>query len=536
MRFDKNDEMSPFTKKVMGAFNFCGDKLLLISQKMDAIPGKIPEVLFLLLFAVCYSLVLAVHEPGMDVLLSWHYTKNLSVAELLFQLPHEQFCPPLWNLILMLFVKCGAGPALISVIGLVFAALTAALILFRAPFPRLVRLLLPFTYFMFYQYGIAADNYHLVTLGFVTVSLTYKMRDERPGIYTMCLLLLGLSGTYGLVAALGLALVRGWEIMKNRKAGKQMVCLLAFFAVAVCTVIIMIPHGKLPAMGNGKDIMVKILYLPFAILADAFLTNTFYLNASLGAESVRGSFLAVSVLFGIIILSVIFCIGRKKKTAGAFFVPYILFVLFSMVMGIGRKHTGIAFLLVFFWLWITCAVPREETAGDLFFVHIRERDRRALKSASVFGLVIVFAINLYWTFSACMHDIRKEYEIGRREAEFLKEHKLDTRTIMSSSSCTYTLAPYLENGQLGDDLDETENLTEWDRLGQPDVLYMGPDITKVWDEAETAGWDYTLVYLKAVETIWKTESDYQVASIYVKSDLARELGLDEITRTYPEMK
>ena len=68
MKFDKNDEMSPFTKKVMGAFNFCGDKLLQISRKTDTVPGKIPEVLFLILFAVCYSLVLAVHEPGMDVL------------------------------------------------------------------------------------------------------------------------------------------------------------------------------------------------------------------------------------------------------------------------------------------------------------------------------------------------------------------------------------------------------------------------------------------------------------------------------------
>ncbi len=528
MKFDKNDEMSPFTKKVMGAFNFCGDKLLQISRKTDTVPGKIPEVLFLILFAVCYSLVLAVHEPGMDVL--------LSVAELLFQLPHEQFCPPLWNLILVPFAKSGAAPAVFSVIGLVFAVLTAALILFRAPFPRMVRLFLPFTYFLFFQYGVAADNYHLVTLGFITVSLTYNMRDTRPGIYTLCLLLLGLSGTYGLVAALGLALVRGCELIKKRRAGKQTACLLVFFAAAVCTVIMIIPHGELPAMGSGKDIMVKILYLPFAILADAFLTNTFYLNTSLAAESVRGSFLAVSVLFGIIMLSVIFCIGRKKKTAGAFFVPYILFVLFSMVMGIGRKHTGTAFLLVLFWLWITCAVRGEETAEDVSFVHIRERDRRALKSASVLGVVIVFAINLYWTFSACAHDIRKEYEIGRREAEFLKEHKLGDRTIMSSGSCTYTLAPYLENGRLGDDSDEMENLAKWDSLGQPDVLYMGPDITKVWDEAETAGWEYTLVYLEAVETIWKTESDYQVASIYVKSDLARELGLDEITNVYPEIR
>ena len=79
MKFDKNDEMSPFTRKVMGAFNFCGDKLLQISQKTDTIPGKIPEILFLILFTVCYSLVLAVHEPGMDVLSSWQLAKDSSI-------------------------------------------------------------------------------------------------------------------------------------------------------------------------------------------------------------------------------------------------------------------------------------------------------------------------------------------------------------------------------------------------------------------------------------------------------------------------
>lgn len=537
MKFDKNDEMSPFTRKVMGAFNFCGDKLLQISRKTDTIPGKIPEILFLILFTVCYSLVLAVHEPGMDVLSSWQLAKDSSVTELLFQLPHEQFCPPLWNLILVPFAKSGAAPAVLAFIGLFFAVLTAALILFFAPFPRLIRLFLPFTYFLFYQYGVAADNYHLVTLGFVTVSLTYKMRDTRPGIYTLCLLLLGMSGTYGLVAALGLAIVRGCELINNRKVGKQMICLLVFFAIAVCTIIMIFPNGKLPAMGSGKDVIIKLLYLPFAILSDAFLTNAFYLNASLGAESVRISFLAVSVFFGIMILSLVLYYGRKKKTAGAFFIPYVLLAVFSMVMGIGRKHIGIVFLLVLFWLWITCAVRGEERTGDLSFsVHIRERDKKALKSASVLGVVIVFAINLYWTYSACAHDVRKEYEIGRREAEFLKEHKLDACTIMSSQSCLHTLAPYLENDRLGNDSDEKENLVKWGSLGQPDVLYMGPDITKVWSEEETAGWEYTLVYLEAVEAIWKTESDYQVASIYVKSELARELGLDEITNVYPGMK
>lgn len=107
---------------------------------------------------------------------------------------------------------------------------------------------------------------------------------------------------------------------------------------------------------------------------------------------------------------------------------------------------------------------------------------------------------------------------------------------MSSQSCLHTLAPYLENDRLGNDSDEKENLVKWGSLGQPDVLYMGPDITKIWSEEETARWEYTLVYLEAVEAIWKTESDYQVASIYVKSELARELGLDEITNVYPEMK
>lgn len=536
LKFDQADEMSPLTKKVMGAYNFCGDKLLLLAAQIGKIPGRLPEILFLLMYILLYLLTAAVHEPGMDVLASWNTVKNATLSQLLFRIPHEQFCPPLWNLLLLPFAKTGTAVLALTGIGLVLSAFTVALILFKAPFTRIIRLVLPFTYFLFYQYGIAADAWRLVMLAFVLLSVTYQPRNEKPAGYIMSLLLLSLSSAYGLVVSLGIGIVFALELCKNRKNSpdtnkKALISLTAFFAVSLIIVLQIFPHGTID-MGSGKDIAVRLLYLPFSSVADAFLTNTFYRNTALNADAVRYSFLAVSTIIGAAFLALIGYCGRKKKTAGVFFVPFLFLTVFSVLVGIGREQTGIVFLLALFWFWISA----QEKTDILDEIKCRERDKKALKSTAVLVTALIFAIHLNWTLSACLHDKDKEYWVGRNEAEFLKENKLDSCTIVSPESCVYTLTPYLGEADIKSDSDTKENKKELKQLGQPDVLYMNPDITKIWDEEEMAGWDYTLVYLSAVEPIWKTESDYWISSIYIRSDLAKERNLEEIANTIPEKK
>lgn len=532
IKFDQGDEMSPLTKKIMGAFNFCGDKLLWLAGKIDAVPGNGLEIFFLMLYVVLYFLTAVVHEPGTDVLASWNFAKEASLSRILFQIPHEQFCPPLWNLILMPFAKMGAAPTAISGIGLVFAVFAVALVLFKAPFSRIIRIMLPFTYFLFYQYGVAAGNYHLTVLAFILAAVTYQKRNTQSAKYILSLILLGLSSSYGLVISFGLGIYQAFKQFQSKDKEKiSWLWLAVLFVSSVCIFLQSIPYRHVDA-GSGMDIFVKLVYLLFSAVSDAILTNAFYGNTTLGADTVRFSFLLESALIGVVLLLLVIYCGRKKKTLGLFFAPYSLFILFSIFAGYSREQTGIVFLFVLFWSWISS----QDKTDILNTVKWRERDKKALKSASVIAFVFVFAVNLNWTCTACLHDMNKEYGIGPVEAEFLKENKLDSYNIMAGQQYLHTLTPYVDEKQLGSDSAEKDNLAKWKKLGQPDILYMSPDLARIWDEEKMTDWKYTLVYLSAVETIWKTETDYEVASIYVQSDLAKELGLKEITKKFPEMR
>lgn len=532
IKFDQGDEMSPLTKKVMGAYNFCGDKVCLLAEKIETIPGRVPELIGLLLYTVLEILVTAFHEPGMEVLEMWQTAKTSTFFQMLTEVPKSQFSPPLWNIIIMPFAKMGLSPAAAAIPGLVISVATAALIYFYAPFKRIIRLLLPFSYFLFYQYGIASGAYHLTMLAFVLLAVTYRTGNKKTYRYILSLILLALSSSYGLLMSFGLGFVLLYEQCRNKET-KPSVWLAVYFAAAVLITVQCVPL-KAFTSANTDDILIRILYILFSALSDGFLTNTFYANTGLGADSIRYSFLAVSTVVGIVVLSLVFYFGKKKKKAGLFFVPYLFFAAFAVIVGMGREQSGMLFFLMLFWLWV---FVQDETNLSESINNLRERDKKALKSTAALVIVLFFGMNLYWSASAGINDIRKEYGVGPKEAAFIKENKLDSCSILSARSYLHTIAPYLDKAQYaGSDSKESGSVLEWKRQGQPDVLYMDPKLNDIWGEAETADWNYTLVWLEAVETCWKTESDYAVSTIYIKSDLAGERGLEGIKKVYPEMK
>ncbi len=144
---------------------------------------------------------------------AWQIARSVTLKTLFLETTHYEGHPPLWHLILMPLAKAGAPYELsLSLVSLAFMGTAVFLILWRAPFPRLVRLLLPFTYFFFYQYGVISRVYCVLTLAFVLLAIVYRSRNERPGRYVAALILMCVTLAYGLVIAGGLALVWLWEI------------------------------------------------------------------------------------------------------------------------------------------------------------------------------------------------------------------------------------------------------------------------------------------------------------------------------------
>lgn len=114
----------------------------------------------LLLYCGLHLATTVFHEPWYDEAEAWQIARCASVKDILFTIPHYEGHPPLWHLILAIPAKLNLPYELsLSLISLLFSALAVALFLKYAPFPKWVKVFVPFTYFAFYQYSVIARPY-----------------------------------------------------------------------------------------------------------------------------------------------------------------------------------------------------------------------------------------------------------------------------------------------------------------------------------------------------------------------------------------
>ena len=160
------------------------NKIVNLNRKLENIKSRKPEILVLVLYCVLHIIISIFHEPWFDEAVAWQISKVANIKDILFEIPHYEGHPPLWHLVLLPFAKLGAPYEFsLSFVSLIFTGLTMYLILFKSPFPRLIKLLLPFNYFMFYQYGVISRPYCMMMLAFVLLAILYKKHNEKPFLY-----------------------------------------------------------------------------------------------------------------------------------------------------------------------------------------------------------------------------------------------------------------------------------------------------------------------------------------------------------------
>ena len=105
-------------------------------KKIENRPGKLPEFIASITYAVSYICISFVHEPWFDEAVAWQIARCATIKDILFEIPHYEGHPPLWYLILVPFAKLGAPYELsLSFVSLIFAGAACCLIIWKSPFP-----------------------------------------------------------------------------------------------------------------------------------------------------------------------------------------------------------------------------------------------------------------------------------------------------------------------------------------------------------------------------------------------------------------
>ena len=539
-------------------------KLTALNAKAEKIAGKVPEAIVLCLYCVLKAVMGIFHEPWFDEAVAWQIAREATFKDILLTVPHYEGHPPLWHLVLAPFAKLGAPYELsLVLVSLIFMGLAMFLILWYAPFPRLVKWVLPFTYFCFYQYAVISRPYCMMVLAFVLCALVFPRRNEKPGRYVLSLAFLCLTSAFGIAVAGGLALAWVWEVLREKPLSetlkglfgdRRVWWLLGLLALALLLILEIVPADDTYALAakaaTKKDLSVaSFLYVLLAIPTDCFLASIFSGYNFVFDMTFGGATFWASCLVGLLLWTLFFLLAKRKGLLVTLFLPYVLFAVFGAVVYMCSHHGGIAYLFLLFFLWVALKSPDKAPPKNT-------PRTEGVKAAATVLVALSLCVSLWWNVSSCIADAKKPYSTARATASFIKEHHLDDYRIMTGWKCdngvfdinlTFSaeLMPYFDhniffNFMGGDDQKNytthryaTEEETQaafaaWRKAGLPDVLVNDPSAGMVYgDDFDMK--DYAVVFHAIGGKIWKGGEQLDSASVLVRRELLTELGLHEMT-------
>ncbi len=546
-----------------------------ISQRLDAferLPGVAPEWIAFALYVVLLCIVASFHEPWFDEAQSWQIARVASLRDILFSIPHYEGHPPLWHLLLALPARLGVSYELgLKSVNIVICSAAVWLLLFRSPFPRIVKLPLPFTFFLFYQFGVLSRPYSLLFLAFVLAALAYPARNERPFRYVLPLVLLCLASAYGLVLAGGIALVWLIELLRAglfRNGFARFIrdrrtwALALLLLIAIVNLLLILPAPDTYATSGiaaKNSLPVRLLYTTLVLPADACFYDCFTGQIMLlSSFQFYAPLLVGGIVLGLLFWAALVYLSRRRRTTALLLIPYALFAVFGAFVYISRHHVGIAALFLLFWLWVDTQIGKDaEPSSTATLDTDSPGATRAAKKAEftralqVCLCVLVLSISIYWTVAASVHEIQQDYGYGRMLAAYIKEHHLESSRIMcgwgddedpvtgepvldTNSSGSVTLLPYFAHNIVfnlngGSDAmgyathrrasaEENEaNLRLWAAGGVPDLLLGSVNLESVYGN-EVSMQDYVVVTQFSQTFIWKAVQYSTQYPLYQKID------------------
>lgn len=501
-------------------------------------------------------------------------------------MPHYEGHPPLWHLILSTFAKLGAPYELsLAIVNIFFITLAVAILLFKSPFPKLIRCLLPFNYFIFFQYGVVSRPYCILVLAIFLAAACYKNRNEHPVKYLLCLALMCAVHSYGIIIAGCLCIVWLIEIFTEyKKSGKLadilkdrrcwlMFCLL-IFAMLVMAAIVPDENvylgGKMSSETEKKfDFSCINILFCFVIFSDSIITSFF--NYA-GVPSEIASQIPVIVV-SILLVALFVTITYRNKKLLTFLLPYGVLSIFGSFVYISPHHIGVITAFVIFVLWIIV----DESGKVLLPEYMNKISAKIGKKLKVIVKAIAFLpllIPIAWSCTSSYFDIRYPYWFDEA-ADFIKEYHLDDYKIMgywqqvlngeidddafwnvdeadymwhdypNLQGISVALNPYFDKNIFCyfniDKHDKTfqyyrantqkeaeEEFSKWREQGEPDVVIERCEITKAYPDIDVD--NYVAVKRIYFYKPYKFETYDQYITIYVTKDLFNKIGtLEELT-------
>ncbi len=375
-----------------------------------------PEWIALAAYVGMVAAMIPRHEAVPDEAQAWQLARNLPLSTLFHTYLRYEGSPGLWHLLLHVLAGAHVSFAGLHWICGVVASFGVGLLLFRAPFPQWMKLVLPFTFFLAFQYAIVARSYVLFPTLVFALAATWKSGYRHPWRIAMLLGLMANVSLHCAVISGGFALVFAGDSVRQTIAAKQRQQLLAaggllliFYSFVIWTA--WPPHdlwvaSHIPVQTGAASAQV-------AEAAPEIRTNALRVHPRemiLGA--VAASVLGIASPFFVVIpfwVVLIWFFARRRQLY--LMIPLVLFVLFSAVSAFAFWHSGLlaVSLIGVFWISLTLQ-PMSLGEGTRF------------PKVVLISLVYAVGCQLAWTVYGMHYDWTENYSPDRAAAEFLRPY------------------------------------------------------------------------------------------------------------------
>ncbi|HLG97262.1 MAG TPA: hypothetical protein VKX49_13205 [Bryobacteraceae bacterium] len=382
--------------------------------------------------AIAYALAVTAmvlrHEPWADEAQAWLLARDASLSQIWLKLMHYEGSPGLWQTLLHVLVKSGLPYSAYNFVSAAFALGGVWMLVRYAPLPPAIRFVLPFTYYLFYQYAVVARSYALLAPLLFAVALLFEKARARAFLFTTLLCLMAGISVHGVVISASIWLVAffpalpGWKKL-TREERRRIAAATAMYALVLIACVLCAWPANDVAFAEHRGLS-NFHYLP------AVAEGT--IGAAFTGEWISST--------AVIALSMPFLWAGGGWLV--FLLPTVILLLFGTLVYAQVWHFGIFFLIWLFALWISAL-------------------RVKISKPAIAALAITIGCQLYWTVTAAYYDWDQRYSGSLEAAQYLRGAEIPPDRLYAIGYSTTAIQPYFPRN-LYSDFDSGGPAAYWD--------------------------------------------------------------------------
>lgn len=430
--------------------------------------NKILNITILIIFILIGVFVGAHHEPWADEAQAWLIARDASVFEILFNVERYEGTPPIWHLLLKLLINLGYKYEYLYLISVFFSSFGVAIILFKLDIPKPLKILLPFTYFLLYEYTVKTRSYCLILPTLAVIADIYKDRENKPILYNFLLGFLATISLYTAIISGMLYLLEIYEIVKKSSQKEKpqyyvreiiSVIVLSILYIFIIICVMPSPYVYVPININHfqeNTFVTVFVYILFRFL-EAF---------TLGIEYSTISIILSALFVGLLLFISVF----KNNKSKIWIFVFIPFCLFSFLIRIATHHIGILFLTFLFCLYLS-----KET--------ILEKNKKVV----TFMMTVLFTIQIIWSINTLIPEIKYNYSAAKDVSNYIKTMNYQEKKIYAFGYYPVAILPYFDENIFDNDrggktyyIWSSQN-TDWKKSVSKENAYLDSDLNAMPD-------------------------------------------------------